>query len=155
MNSTTGLKDTPKSSAKKTETSHTNLTLHDWLTVIRYVESHPDMTQLQIVDYFRSRKEGALIFTQSTLSRKLHERAELKGRATANPTALSSKRPHVVTNPKVERALVLWVRSMEQKGETVNGPMLVEKRQRFEEALKVPEVERLPGNGWVASFCKT
>lgn len=153
---TTGTNDhnAPKSSVKKPETSRENLTLHDWLTVLRYVESHPDMTQMQVVDYFRCRKEGALIFTQSTLSRKLQEHAALKQRATANPAALSSKRPRVVTNPTVERVLVLWVRSMEQKGETVNGPMLVEKRRRFEERLKVPEVEQLSGNGWVASFCK-
>ena len=30
-------------------------------------------------------------------------------------------------NPDVEQALVLWLRSMETKQETVNGPMLMEK----------------------------
>ncbi|PPQ75267.1 hypothetical protein CVT25_000840 [Psilocybe cyanescens] len=43
---------------------------------------------------------------------------------------------------------------MEAKGETVSRPMLLEKRKRYEEMLKVPDNERLPGDGWLASFCK-
>jgi hypothetical protein len=34
------------------------------------------------------------------------------------------QRLRVVTRPDVERALILWVRHMEERGETVNGPML-------------------------------
>ena len=33
------------------------------------------------------------------------------------------------------------------------GPMLREKRARFEKAFDVPEAERLLGDGWVAPFC--
>ncbi|KIK30819.1 hypothetical protein PISMIDRAFT_6145 [Pisolithus microcarpus 441] len=44
---------------------------------------------------------------------------------------------------------------MEENGEHVTGPMLREKRQRFEGLLGVPEEERLTGDGWVASFTKT
>jgi len=32
--------------------------------------------------------------------------------------------------------------------------MLKEKRRRFEEQFNVPEDERLPGEGWIPSFCK-
>ena len=146
----------PRTSAKAPNAGkHTNLTLHDWLTVIRYVDEHPNMPQQSVVDYFRHRAEGALIFTQTTLSRNLKKRVELEARVNANPTSLSSKRPRVVTRPDVERALVLWVKGMEEKCETVNGPMLVEKRRRFEEMMNVPDAERLSGSGWVASFCKT
>jgi hypothetical protein len=60
----------------------------------------------------------------------------------------------VVTRPDVEKALFLWVRYMEQKGEQVNGPMLKEKRCRFEVLFNVPEDERLTGEGWIASFCR-
>jgi len=67
---------------------------------------------------------------------------------------LSSKRARIVTRPDVERALVLWVRHMlETKKETVSGPMLREKRKRFEDLLGVPDDERLSGEGWVAPFC--
>jgi hypothetical protein len=45
-----------------------------------------------------------------------------------NPNALSSKRPRIVTRPDVDRALFLWIKQMEEKGEHVNGPMLKEKR---------------------------
>jgi hypothetical protein len=44
---------------------------------------------------------------------------------------------------------------MEEKHETVNGPMLVEKWHRFEDQFNVPEEDRLRGDGWVTSFCKT
>jgi hypothetical protein len=61
----------------------------------------------------------------------------------------------VVTHPEVERALVLWFKSMEAKGETVSRPMLVEKRRRFEKSFNVPYDECLTSDGWVHSFCKT
>ncbi|KIJ39132.1 hypothetical protein M422DRAFT_258011 [Sphaerobolus stellatus SS14] len=56
--------------------------------------------------------------------------------------------------PDVERALALWVHHMEEKGETVNGPMLAEKCGRFEEAFGVLKEERLTGDRWVPSFCR-
>ena len=71
----------------------------------------------------------------------------------SNPNALSSKRPRVVTRPDVDLALWLWVQQMNQKGEVVNGPMLMAKREVFEKALNVPEDERLCGPGWIQSFC--
>jgi hypothetical protein len=43
---------------------------------------------------------------------------------------------------------------MEEKGETVNGPMLQEKRKRFEDEFSIPEESRLIGDGWIAPFCK-
>jgi hypothetical protein len=119
------------------------------------MDTHPTASQADVVRHFTTLKSERLIFDQSTLSRKLRERPKLEARVHDNPTALSSKRPRIVTCPKVERALVLWIQHMEAIGETVTGPMLQEKRKRFEEELKVPEVERLTGDGWVASFCKT
>lgn len=132
-----------------------NLTLHDWMTVLAYVDDHPSATQASVVEHFKSRSQGALLFSQSALSRKVKDRNSLEERVQSNPSALSSKRPRAVTNAEVERALVLWVRHMEGKRETVNGPMLVEKRKRFEAAFDVPESHRLSGTGWIASFCKT
>ena len=97
---------------------------------------------------------GALIFNQSTLSRKRKNQEQLEEQAKLNPSALSYKRPGIVTRPDVEHALVLWVKHMEEKRETINGPMLREKRKRFEEEFNVPADECL-GDGWVPSLCKT
>ena len=69
--------------------------------------------------------------------------------------ALSAKCPRIVTRPDVERALVLWIYSMEEKGESVTGPMLCVKWEKFEDSFNVPENEQLKGDGWIASFCKT
>jgi hypothetical protein len=43
---------------------------------------------------------------------------------------------------------------MEEKGETVTGPMLRVKREKFEDNFNVPKDERLKGEGWIALFCK-
>jgi hypothetical protein len=94
-----------------------NLTLSDWLLVYHFVDEHLDASQAEIVEHFGTRQEGPLIFTQSTLSRKLRDRPEMEARTDDNPAALSSKRPRVVTRPDVERALVLWAKDMEQRNE--------------------------------------
>ncbi|KAL0571808.1 hypothetical protein V5O48_010155 [Marasmius crinis-equi] len=141
-------RNAPKTSAKTTiDNRRSNLTLHNWLTVFAWMKDYPDVSQEDVVNHFKTRKEGALIFTQSTLSQKLKAKVVLEARAETNPTALSSKRPRVVTRPDVERALVLWCRHMENKGEQVNGPMLKAKRVKFEEKFDVPEEERLTGDG--------
>jgi len=124
------------------------------MTVYAYVDEHPGVSQGEIVRYFASKTDGALTFMQSTLSRKLKLRPELEMRVVSYPNALSSKCARIVTRPDVERALVLWVKHMEEKGETVNGPMLKAKRSKFEEQFDVPELEHLPGDGWILPFCK-
>ena len=114
-------KDGPRTSAKTAESDkRTNLTLADWLTVIRFTDEHPILSQGKVVEYFRTRKERALVFTQSALSRNLRNHAELEARSQSNPNALSAKRARIVTRPDVERALVLWVYYMMEKGETVS-----------------------------------
>ena len=112
------------------------------------------MSQGDIVSYFKTKADGALQFTQSSLSQKIQQRKVLEERATSNPNALSSKHPRIVTRPDVECALILWVRHMEEAKETVTGPMLRSKREKIEELLSVPEEERIRGDGWITPFCK-
>jgi hypothetical protein len=148
----------PKTSAQPVvKRTRDNLTLHDWLTVIGFVDEHPQMSQDAVVAHFNTLATGALLFTQGTLSRKLRPgtRAELERRTLETPNALLSKRPRVVTAPKVDRALFLWQKLMEAKSETTTGAMLVEKRRRFEEKFGILEEERLLGTGWIASWKNT
>ena len=98
--------------------------------------------------------EGTLTFDQSMLSQKIKGRKELEARVSNHPNALSSKWVCVVTCPDVEEALFLWVKHMEEKGETVNGLMLVAKHTRFEKQFNVPDNERLKGDGWLPKFKK-
>ena len=86
---------------------------------------------------------------QSTLSHKLQQCPEMEACVDLNANALSSKRPCIVTNPDVERALQVWVQQMERKGEFVNSGMLIVNKDE----MGVPEDERLHGNGWVQKFC--
>ncbi|KIJ54615.1 hypothetical protein M422DRAFT_152605, partial [Sphaerobolus stellatus SS14] len=132
-----------------------NLTLHDWLTVFKWIDEHPDVNQSKVVEHFATLWEGALIFTQPTLSQKLQRHEELQMTClSSNLNALSSKRPCQVTHPEVDKSLYLWVLHLESKGETVNGAMLIAKRADFEAKLGVPEEERLSGEGWICSFCQ-
>ena len=109
---------------------------------------------MDVVDYFATRPEGPLIFTQPTLSCKLQHRSEMEARVSSNANALSSKRPCIVTRPDVDHALCLWVQHMEWKREVINSGMLAAKRAMFEDAFDVPENERLTGPGWIQSFCQ-
>jgi len=79
------------------------------MTVYTYVGTLPQpIKQVDVVEYFATRPEGPLIFTQSTLSGKLQRSSEMEARVHSNPNALSSKRPRIVTRPEVDRALWLW-----------------------------------------------
>ncbi|KAI6001166.1 hypothetical protein EDD15DRAFT_2150146, partial [Pisolithus albus] len=141
-------RDSPKSSAQPLQArKHGILTLHDWMTVFMYVDAHPGISQDAVVQHFKTCPEGTLIFDQSTLSRKLRDRQKLEARIHEYPNALSMKRQRIVTRPDVEHALYLWVKQMEAKQESVNGAMLVAKREKFEKDLGVPEEEQLRGDG--------
>ncbi|KAF8268593.1 hypothetical protein EI94DRAFT_1577318 [Lactarius quietus] len=62
-------KDALKSSAKSSVTqSHENLTLADCFTVFKFIDEHPGIPQTQVVNHFKTCKDGALIFTQPKLS---------------------------------------------------------------------------------------
>jgi hypothetical protein len=138
-----------------------SLTYGDWIEVIDYAKEQKRLygtrsKQAHIVKHFAARKERPLCFSQPSLSRNMKPAREAEIRAFANATTNGedSKRPRVVTCPLVETALVKWVTHMKEKGEVVTGPMLVAKRASFEEKLKIPEDERLRGDGWLQSFCK-
>ncbi|KAF8130344.1 hypothetical protein EV363DRAFT_1417424 [Boletus edulis] len=69
--------------------SHQNLKLSDWLTIFAYIDTHPTLPQTEVVKHFATLRAGALVFTQSTLSRKLRERSDLEQHVHDNPSALA------------------------------------------------------------------
>jgi len=57
-------KNVLKTSAKPiTSKKHDILTLHDWMAVFSYIDSHPGISQGKVVEYFWTWQEGALEFT--------------------------------------------------------------------------------------------
>ena len=123
-------KNPPKTLAiTKPKHARSNLTLSDWLEVVQYYNNNRPLSQPEVVKHFANRTEGALLFSQSALSRHLAKkgREEDQQRLLANPSALSGKRVRIVTRPDVEKALVLWVKHMEEKLEHVTSAMLVTK----------------------------
>jgi hypothetical protein len=148
--------DQPKTSTKPpVKMTRKLLTLSDWLEVVNYFHTHQPMTQQELVKYFATWPEGALVFTQSGLSRHLNAQGQAadQGQLASTPTTLSMKKSRVVTRPNVDRALFLWYKHMEEKGECVTGPMLTVKRERFEKEMGVPEAERMHSEGWIRKFC--
>ncbi|KAF8262143.1 hypothetical protein EI94DRAFT_1468226, partial [Lactarius quietus] len=138
----------PATSAISTKSrGHKNLTVHDWLTVFAFVDTHPNISQTGVCNHFHSLADGALEFNQATLSRKLKKRTDVEAYATSFLNAASTKCEHIVTCPDVDRALYLWVKSMEAKSEIVTGNMLCTKRRFFEQELGVPEEVHLQGEG--------
>ncbi|KAL1699490.1 hypothetical protein EV121DRAFT_172519, partial [Schizophyllum commune] len=140
------------------KTSRPQLTTADWLLVFAFIDANPGLTQKKVVEHFRTRPEGALVFAQPTLVRKLRERHIIEARAVATPNGMSLKRDRVVTNPLVEKALVKLIRQFEERGDHYTGDMLQVARGKFEEQLDVPVEQRLgagsprESKGWIASF---
>ena len=101
-------KETPKTSTRPIKMAkRENPTLFDRTTVYTYVDTLPQpINQGEVVKYFATRPQGALLFSQSTLWHKLKQRPEMEARVESIPNALSCKRPHVVTRPDVDRALL-------------------------------------------------
>ncbi|KAJ7877418.1 hypothetical protein B0H14DRAFT_2342333, partial [Mycena olivaceomarginata] len=115
-------------------------------------------SQRKVVAYFATRpdaKGGKLFFTQSALSKKLQKKAEIRSLVAEDPNARSMRRARIVTCPEVDAALDLWPATWSRRGIlTVTGPMLIEKRKRFEVALNTTEERRLTGTGWLESLKK-
>jgi hypothetical protein len=86
-------KETPKTSTRPIKKEkRENLTLFDWMTVYTYVDTLPQpINQGEVVRYFATRPEGALLFTQSMLSCKLRQCPEMEACVESNPNALSCK----------------------------------------------------------------
>ena len=104
--------------------------LHDWKTIFAYVDKYSQMSQGNIVEYFKTWAEEALLFTQPTLSRKLDQWEQLEEHATFFPNALAIKWPHIIIHPDIEKAVYLWVRSFEDDSE------IIEKIQKDAKAEK-------------------
>ena len=145
-------KNRPATSAQPLKKSKPRLTNNDWLEVYQWVDDHPHKTQAEVVNHFKSRPEGALLFDQGSLSRNLRKRTQREAEVEENPAALSSKRARIVTRPDVDQALWMWVKDRMSKSRTVSGPELSEKRKIFEEKFQVPEAERLSETGWQQAF---
>jgi len=86
------LEDTPEDSTgpiKKRKRE--NLNLSDWMRVYAYVDTlRQPINQSKVVNHFATRPEGALSFSQPTLSRKLRCRSEMEARMNSNPNALEA-----------------------------------------------------------------
>jgi len=68
-------KNAPKTSAiKKAKDVWSNLTLSDWLEVVQYYDKNQPLSQPAVVKFFANHSEGALLFSQSALSRHLAQK---------------------------------------------------------------------------------
>ncbi|KAJ7929402.1 hypothetical protein B0H13DRAFT_1859872 [Mycena leptocephala] len=138
-------KNAPRTAARfEKDERREDLTFSDWVQVFEYMEEH-GKSQKEVSAYFATRPDaegGKLLFTQSALSKKLKKKEEIRALVAEDPNALSMKR--------APSGCEIW----SKKKRTVTGAMLIVKRRRFEEALKIPEERRLTGNGWLESFKK-
>ena len=123
------VKNAPKTSAfSNTLSQRNNLTLHNWLHVRNWYDNNQLVSQAETVSHFKYLPNDALLFTQKTLSHHLTKKGckQDDTRLVSTPSALSLKQAHIVMQLDIEEALWLWMQHMEQKWETVMGPMLVE-----------------------------
>ncbi|KAF8872279.1 hypothetical protein BD779DRAFT_1791246 [Infundibulicybe gibba] len=80
-------KDGPRTSttlAMVTMNKRKNRTLFDWTTAFKFMDDHPDMSQMDVVNHFKSKVDGALVFDQGTLSRNPVAGVTVLARAVTN-----------------------------------------------------------------------
>jgi len=141
----------PAAAALDARKSGSNLTYGQWVVVFDFVKAHPELQQDRVVEHFRAM--GWKV-SQSNLSKKLQQQDLVRAEMSKTATGANAKRPRIVACPAIERALVIWFRVLEARGELVTGIMLLAKRERFEATLEVPDDERVTGKGWLDSFKK-
>jgi len=131
-----------------------NLTLWDWLTVYTYVDTLPQpVNQGEVVKYFATRPQGALLFSQPTLSCKTAAAPRDGGPCGFNSECIVMQTTTCCHKTRYRSCIVAVGPQMDRKGEPVNSSMLMAKWEAFEKDLEVPEDERLPGPGWIQPFC--
>ena len=70
-------KNAPKMLAiKKVNDAQSNLTLSDGLEVVQYYDKNQPLSQPEVVKFFANHSEGALLFSQSALSRHLAQKKQ-------------------------------------------------------------------------------
>jgi len=141
----------PAATALNARKRSSNLTYGQWVVVFDFVKAHPELQQDRVVEHFRAM--GWKV-SQSNLSKKLQQQDSVRAEMSKTATGVNAKRPRIVACPAIERALVIWLRALEARGELVTGIMLLAKRERFEATLEVPDDERVTGKGWLDSFKK-
>ncbi|KIK79182.1 hypothetical protein PAXRUDRAFT_16465 [Paxillus rubicundulus Ve08.2h10] len=96
----------PKTSAIISQ-KHTrqNLTLGDWLAIVAYHDNHQPITKEDVIKHFTGKKDGALVFAQSSLSRHLSTKGHEEDRQQLNynPTALPTLED--LLNPSAEQEI--------------------------------------------------
>ena len=89
-------KNAPKTSAVPVAENQvcSNLTLHDWMTVVAYCNNHPSLKQKDI-EYFQTWTEGALIFNQTSLSCHLSKAGHTANQACLYMTLVALNGKHI------------------------------------------------------------
>ena len=106
-----------------------NLTLHDKITVLDYIESKEGQgkSQKEIVQHFSTMFPG---LKQHTISRIKHDSMNLRLRVKDN-NQLSFKRPRMVVFPEVEMSLSSWLIQSQARGVQVTSELIRVKARLF------------------------
>jgi hypothetical protein len=94
------------SAAVNATPSKKRLTMGDWESVFRWMEEH-QVTQVKTVSHFSKQITGCLVFTQAALSNVLKQQPNMQALIEANPANILRACPCIVTNPKVEKVLLV------------------------------------------------
>jgi hypothetical protein len=92
-----------------------------------------------------------LHFSQAGLSTHLKDPEKLRQSVAINSANLGRKRVRIVTNPLVERALLLRAFDWLKKGNVLSYKILESMRKRIEVLMEVEKP--MTKTGWIQSFC--
>ncbi|KAG8723932.1 hypothetical protein FRC09_001112 [Ceratobasidium sp. 395] len=98
------------------------------------------MTQSEVAQHFQARYPRIV---QGTVSRYVSQEAEIRRYVAKYPNRLGYARPIHVTVPELEEALVQWVKTSLQHGQTVlTEEMIYEKGRQLSQTLDIPDAKR-------------
>lgn len=128
----------------------TYTTLADKLSILKYVDDHPHLSQKEVALHFQ--QNGFPTISQPTIGRIVGAREELEKDAEDSGN-LTYKRQRLVEYPEVEAALKEWVLQAQVKGIKITGDILREKARRFAQIQGLDMKGFLSlSNGWLDSF---
>lgn len=126
------------------------LTLYDKLKIIDYHEGEGNgLSQAKLAEHFSSQYEN---LTQSSISRILKNKNQLRQTAQDNPARLAFLRNRKVKFPDVEEILWNWQLQQEGLNRIVSGRVLIQKAQLIAKELGIPEHCIHFSNGWLDAY---
>jgi uncharacterized protein CbrC (UPF0167 family) len=128
-----------------------NLEFAQKLEIIKYRDSHSDISYDDIAIWCQKRFNLEKAPNKSTISRIITNRSFFEDLPIQNHMI---RRKRIVKSETLETALAHWVLQKQHQRISLSAVLIQEKGRQFARSLGIPETELKCSGGWVQRFCK-